>query len=163
MSLLNPPKPLTGTISSVGQPAFKAVNTMMNKPLNQDVIDRMIEAVTCRALEEIGQVEPTGTLSEIHMLAIDKEFKYGKGKEIIAFADGGKGATGKELKYVKFFYWYDLSKGNMKGNDKTYSYSVEKARTFWNDRVVAGYSRFGVPSVEAEKSPTDVTPIETTS
>ena len=150
MSLLNPPKPLTGTV-----PAFKAVNTMMNKPLNQDVIDRMIEAVTYRALDTLGQEYevPKSTLSDIHMIVIDKEFKYGKGKEIVAFADGGKGATGKDLKYVKFFYWYDLSKGNIKGNDKTYSYSVEKARTFWNERIAAGYSRFDIIPEETEESP----------
>ena len=155
MSLLNPPKPLTGTVSPIGQPAFKAVNTMMNKPLNQDIIDRMIEAVTRRALEEVGQLahNPLDTGPDINMIAIDKEFKYGKGKEIIAFADGGKGATGKDLKYVKFFYWYDLSKGNIKGNDKTYSYSVEKARSFWNERIVAGYSRFDITPEETEKSP----------
>ena len=155
MSLLNPPKPLTGTVSPTGQPAFKAVNTMMNKPLDQDVIDRMIDAVTYRALDALGQVDglPKPTLSDIHMIAIDKEFKYGKGKEIIAFANGGKGATGKDLKYVKFFYWYDLSKGNIKGNDKTYSYSVEKARSFWNERIVAGYSRFDITPEETEKPP----------
>jgi hypothetical protein len=166
MSLLNPPKPLTGTVSPTGQPAFKAVNTMMNKPLDQDVIDCMIEAVTRRALEEIGQIAadyPLGTGPDTNMLAIDKEFKYGKGKEIIAFADGGKGVGGKDLKYVKFFYWYDLSKGNIKGNDKTYSYSTEKARTLWNDKVAAGYSRFDIVSEEPEKSPTDLTPVETTS
>ena len=129
---------------------------MMNKPLNQDIIDRMIEAVTRRALEEIGQIAgdyPLAFDPDINMLAIDKEFKYGKGKEIIAFADGGKGVGGKDLKYVKFFYWYDLSKGNIKGNDKTYSYSTEKARTLWNDKVAAGYSRFDVTSEETEKPP----------
>ena len=138
---------------------------MMGITLNQDIIDKMIEAVTRRALEEVGQLahNPLDTGPDINMIAIDKEFKYGKGKEIIAFADGGKGATGKDLKYVKFFYWYDLSKGNIKGNDKTYSYSVEKARSFWNERIVAGYSRFDITPEETEKSPTDVTPIETTS
>ena len=79
---------------------------MMNKPLDQDVIDCMIEAVTRRALEEIGQIAadyPLGpwAIADTNMLAIDKEFKYGKGKEIIAFADGGKGVGGKDLKYVK--------------------------------------------------------------
>lgn len=157
MSLLNPPKPLTGTITSDGQPAFKAVNTMMNKPLDQDTIDKMTAAVTCRAIDLLSDVGSfTAPPSDgIHMLAVDRKFKYGEGKEIIAFTDGGKGTTGQDLKYVKFFYWYDMSKGNIKSNDKTYSYSVEKARNFWNDKVVEGYTRFDVDSEKVEETTAD--------
>tara|TARA_R110002110_G_scaffold149765_1_gene341120 strand:+ start:105 stop:608 length:504 start_codon:yes stop_codon:yes gene_type:complete len=167
MSLLNPPKPLTATLSSKGVPAFSAVNTMMGITLNQDIIDKMIEAVTRRALEDLGHTiahNPLDTDPDTNMLAIDREFKYGKGKEIIAFADGGRGVGGKDLKYVKFFYWYDTSKASIKGGEgKTYSYSVEKARNFWNDKVAEGYTRFDIVSEEPEKSPTDLTPVETTS
>ena len=139
---------------------------MMGITLNQDIIDKMIEAVTRRALEEVGQLahNPLDTDPDTNMLAIDREFKYGKGKEIIAFADGGRGVGGKDLKYVKFFYWYDTSKASIKGAEgKTYSYSVEKARNFWNNKVVEGYTRFDIVSEEPEKSPTDLTPVETTS
>jgi hypothetical protein len=153
MSLLNPPNVRLTAISSKGEPAFKAVNTMMNKPLDQDTIDKMTTAVTCRALNSLsGFIAPPS--DGIHMLVVDRKFKYGEGKEIIAFTDGGKGTTGQDLKYVKFFYWYDMSKVDIKSNDKTYSYSVEKARNFWNDKVAEGYTRFDVlPEVKETTGP----------
>ena len=170
MSFLNSPIGVRGTISSVGQPAFKAVNTMMNQTLNQEIIDDMAKAVEIM----INKIIDPGWISDavdlpnmdapMHMLSVDKEYKYSKGKEIIAFADGGRGVGGKDLKYVKFFYWYDTSKASIKGGEgKTYSYSVEKARAFWNDKVAEGYTRFDIVSEEPEKSPTDLTPVETTS
>lgn len=153
MSFLN-----DSTLSrEVNRPAnFKAVNTMMNKPLDQNVIGNMNRAVNTNVHKKINPAN-RGTIlpdqASVHMLAIDKDFKYGKGKEIIAFADGGKGATGKDLKYVKFFYWYDTAKTNVKGGNKTYSYSVEKARTFWGEKITAGYSRFDVLSEVTETTP----------
>ena len=169
MSFLNSPIGVRGTISSVGQPAFKAVNTMMNQTLNQEIIDDMAKAVEIM----INKIIDPGWVSDavdlpnmdapMHMLSVDKEYKYSKGKEIIVFADGGKGTTGKDLKYVKFFCWWDVSKRGFKNsNDKTYSYSIEKARVFWNTKVAEGYKLFDIPAIEAEKSPTDVTPEETT-
>ena len=156
MSFLN-----DSTLSrEVDRPAnFKAVNTMMNKPLDENVIGNMNKAVNCVVLKTIdpgwvldGEEFPDPDAS-VHMLAIDKDFKYGKGKEIIAFADGGKGTTGKDLKYVKFFYWYDTAKTNVKGGNKTYSYSVEKARTLWGEKITAGYGRFDVLPEVTETTP----------
>jgi len=159
MSLLNPPNVrLTARLSSKGVPAFSAVNTMMNQPLNQETIDSMDVTVKLLIEKKLGHTIAVLNQSllndNIHMVAVDKEFKYGKGKEIIAFADGGKGTTGKDLKYVKFFYWYDTNKPNVKGSDKTYSYSVEKARNFWNNKVAEGYTRFDVlPEVKEITGP----------
>jgi len=131
---------------------------MMNKPLDENVIGNMNRAVNCVVHQTIdpaliGLALLPDPLAPVHMLAIDKDFKYGKGKEIIAFADGGKGTTGKDLKYVKFFYWYDTAKTNVKGGNKTYSYSVEKARTLWGEKITAGYSRFDVLSEVTETTP----------
>ena len=47
-----------------------------------------------------------------------------------------------------------LSKANIKGAEgKTYSYSTEKARGLWNDKVADGYTHFDIVSEEAEKIP----------
>jgi hypothetical protein len=165
MSLLNPPNVRLTAISSKGEPAFKAVNTMMNQTLNQEIIDDMSKAVEIM----INKIIDPGWVSDavdlpnmdapMHMLSVDKEYKYSKGKEIVVFADGGKGTTGKDLKYVKFFCWWDVSKRGVKNsNDKTYSYSIEKARVFWNTKVAEGYKLFDIPTIEAEKSSTDITP-----
>jgi len=130
-------------------PVLKAVNTLMNQPLNEETIENMTKAVELTV--KFSVVDPsnrdiyTELINEYgpcHMLSIDKEFKYGKGKEIIAFGDGGKGTTGKDLKYVKFFYQYNLKKYTVKANDKTYTYSVPKARQLWNDKLNNGYTRF---------------------
>ena len=159
MPLLNDPNAqITATLSSKGEPAFAAVNTMMGMTLNQDIIDKMTTAVTSRSLDILSNgasgYTPVENTDGIHMLAVDRTFKYGEGKEIVAFADGGRGVGGKDLKYVKFYYWYDTSKANIKGAEgKTYSYSVEKARAFWNDKVAEGYTRFDIVSEEAEKTP----------
>ena len=127
------------------------VSTMMNQPLNAETIENMTKAVELTV--KFIVVDPSNRdiyndlineYGPCHMLAIDKEFKYGKGKEIIAFGDGGKGTTGKDLKYVKFFYQYNLKKHTVKANDKTYTYSVPKARDFWNDKIANGYTRFDV-------------------
>ena len=123
--------------------------------LDQSIVNYMVSYVT----EAVGLVAP-GTLElegkpPVHLLVKEKEFKYGKGKEYIAFADGGKNQFGKDVKYVKFFYYYD-SNGKMKPNDKTYTFGLEKARTFWNEKVKEGYSTLKNPD------PQDATPVETT-
>tara|TARA_Y100001937_G_C7111442_1_gene327811 strand:+ start:1193 stop:1630 length:438 start_codon:yes stop_codon:yes gene_type:complete len=130
-------------------PVLKAVNTLMNQPLNEETIENMTKAVelTVNRIVDPSNFKDiyTDLINEYgpcHMLSIDKEFKYGKGKEIIAFGDGGKGTTGKDLKYVKFFYQYNLKKHTVKANDKTYTYSVPKARQLWNDKLNNGYTRF---------------------
>ena len=127
----------------------------LSMELNQEVINYMIAYVT----EAIGLVDP-GTLElegkpAVHLLEKEKEFKYGKGKEFVAFTDGGKNKFGKDVKYVKFFYLYE-SNNKFKPNDKTYTFGLEKARTFWNEKVKEGYSTLKNPD------PRDATPVETT-
>ena len=114
------------------------VKTPMTAQLNQEIIDYMVAYVS----ETIGVVEVQKfdeSLNPVHLLVKEKEFKYGKGKEYIAFTDGGKNQFGKDVKYVKFFYYYD-SNGKMKPNDKTYTFGLEKARTFWNEKVSEGFT-----------------------
>ena len=126
----------------------------LSMDLNQEVINYMISYVT----EAIGLVDP-GTLElegkpAVHLLEKEKEFKYGKGKEFVAFTDGGKNKFGKDVKYVKFFYLYE-SNNKFKPNDKTYTFGLEKARVFWNEKVKEGYTNY-------EKSRSDVSHVETT-
>jgi len=114
------------------------VKTPMTAQLNQEIIDYMVAYVS----ETIGVVEVQKfdeSLNPVHLLVKEKEFKYGKGKEYIAFTDGGKNQFGKDVKYVKFFYLYDNT-GKMKPNDKTYTFGLEKARTFWNEKVSEGFT-----------------------
>ena len=131
------------------------VQTPMNTVLDQKSISHMIAYVT-----QATGVVPPGTLkfddnlSPVHLLEKEKEFKYGKGKEFVAFTDGGKNKFGKDVKYVKFFYLYE-SNNKFKPNDKTYTFGLEKARTFWNEKVKEGYTNH-------EKSRSDVSHSETT-
>ncbi len=116
------------------------VQTPMNAQLNQETIDYMIAYVTqATGVVPPGTLEFDASLNPVHLLVKEKDFKYGKGKEYIAFTDGGKNQFGKDVKYVKFFYYYD-SNGKMKPNDKTYTFGLEKARTFWNEKVKEGYT-----------------------
>ena len=157
------------------------VQTPMTAQLNQETIDYMI-AYVCRATGVVppGTLEFDAGLNPVHLLVKEKEFKYGKGKEYIAFTDGGKNQFGKDVKYVKFFYYYEClinrnicftngkgkeyiafqstdsngkiyyynHRGKMKPNDKTYTFGLEKARTFWNEKVKEGYT--------VKKNPVDV-------
>ena len=122
--------------------------------LDQSIVNYMVSYVT----EAVGLVDP-GTLElegkpPVHLLVKEKEFKYGKGKEYISFTDGGKNQFGKDVKYVKFFYLYEGT-NKMKPNDKTYTFGLEKARTFWNDKVGEGYTY-------VKNSRSDVSQVETT-
>ena len=124
--------------------------------LDQSIVNYMVAYVT----EAAGLVAP-GTLvlegePPVHLLVKEKEFKYGKGKEYIAFTDGGKNQFGKDVKYVKFFYLYEGTTNKMKPNDKTYTFGLEKARTFWNDKVKEGYTTTKIPDK------VDVSQVETT-
>ena len=116
------------------------VQTPMTAQLNQETIDYMIAYVTqATGVVPPGPLEFDAGLNPVHLLVKEKDFKYGKGKEYIAFTDGGKNQFGKDVKYVKFFYYYD-SNGKMKPNDKTYTFGLEKARTFWNEKVSEGFT-----------------------
>ena len=128
------------------------VQTPMNTVLDQKIIDYMIAYVTqATGVVAPGTLEFDESLNPVHLLEKEKEFKYGKGKEYIAFTDGGKNQFDKEVKYVKFFYYYE-SNGKLKPNDKTYTFGLEKARTFWNEKVKEGYT--------VKKNPVDVKVVE---
>ena len=102
-------------------------------------------------------------VAPVHLLVKEKEFKYGQGKEYIAFTDAGKNQFGKDVKYVKFFYYYS-STAKLKPNDKTYTFGLEKARLFWNDKVKEGYSTVKNSTPDEVENPvdTDVSQVETT-
>ena len=66
-------------------------------------------------------------------------------KSMVAFADGGKNKVGHDIKYVKWYNLYgddaDNSKNKLNISDKTYTYGVDKAREFWNEKIKEGYNR----------------------
>ena len=126
---------------------WRAVNTMQNQDLDPNLVIKM-NATVC---EKVGHEYQDGTLTagpqdaEVFILEIEKEFKYGKGKAMVAFADGGKNKVGHEVKYVKWYNLFgddaDKSKNKLKISEKTYTYGVEKAREFWNEKIKEGYNR----------------------
>ena len=122
------------------------VQTPMNTPINEDIVSDMIGAVELAHSMEPHQKNEYKLFSnvtpdDVHMISKEREFKYGKGKEIVAFANGPKSVSGKDMKYVKFFYIYDNKSNQVKPNPKTYTFSLPKARDFWNDKVRDGYSK----------------------
>ncbi len=92
--------------------------------------------------EDFQQIDD---LPEVFILEIEKEFKYGKGKSMVAIAAGGKNKVGHEVKYVKWYNLYgedaDNSKNKLKIMEQTYTYGVDKARDFWNEKIKEGYNR----------------------
>ena len=92
---------------------WKAVNTMHNQPLDPNIIGRM----DARVYKYYGQplilpgtlpadtqpVEKAEASSvEIFLLETEKEFKFGKGKALVAIAEGGKNKVGNDIKYVRW-------------------------------------------------------------
>ena len=126
---------------------WRAVNTMQNQELDPNLVIKM-NATVC---EKVGHEYQDGTLTagpqdaEVFILEIEKEFKFGKGKAMVAFADGGKNKVGHEVKYVKWYNLFgddaDKSKNKLKISEKTYTYGVDKAREFWNEKIKEGYNR----------------------
>ena len=126
---------------------WRAVNTMQSQELDPNLVIKM-NATVC---EKVGHEYQDGTLTagpqdaEVFILEIEKEFKFGKGKAMVAFADGGKNKVGHEVKYVKWYNLFgddaDKSKNKLKISEKTYTYGVEKAREFWNEKIKEGYNR----------------------
>ena len=126
---------------------WRAVNTMQSQELDPNLVIKM-NATVC---EKVGHEYQDGTLTagpqhaEVFILEIEKEFKFGKGKAMVAFADGGKNKVGHEVKYVKWYNLFgddaDKSKNKLKISEKTYTYGVDKAREFWNEKIKEGYNR----------------------
>ena len=135
---------------------WKVVNTMQNVALDPNIIGRM----DARVFKYYGEpmilpgtlaadTEPhekaDGPSLEIFLLETEKEFKFGKGKALVAIADGGKNKVGNDIKYVRWYNLYgkdpDNSKNKLKIMDKTYTYGVVKARQFWEEKIREGYNR----------------------
>ena len=129
-----------------------AANLATNK-LNQATISLLQYAVAryTDTVEETVLAEDGATwysdaaLDTVYILSIAKEFKYGHGHELVAVTDGGKNQWDKPVKYVKFFYQYaptdNRIKGSVKANDKTYTFSHEKAKEMWETKIKEGYKR----------------------
>jgi len=135
---------------------WRAVNTMQNQELDLNLVMKMNATVYHKYGHPMDFSQPLDGPPgcglrgldgppEVFILEIEKEFKYGKGKSMVAFADGGKNKVGHDIKYVK---WYDLygddadkSKNKLNISDKTYTYGVDKAREFWNEKIKEGYNR----------------------
>ena len=122
---------------------------MQNQPLDSGIIGRM-DARVCEYYGQPGKMDlpPNEYLQgnlEIFLLETEKDFKFGKGKALVAIADGGKNKVGNDIKYVRWYNLYghdtDNSKNKLKIMDKTYTYGVEKARQFWDEKIKEGYDR----------------------
>ena len=136
-----------------------AVNTPMNAQLDEKIVNAMtVKVVASSGAELYGESSPTDavrrlassvdSLTDVHLLVKEKDYKYGPGKEYIAFADGGKNQFGKEMKYVKFYYLYS-SNNKVRPGEKTYTFAIPKARTFWDEKVNEGYEKV----VATDKNP----------
>ena len=144
---------------------WRAVNTMQNQPLDPNLVMKMNATVSAKyvdtgglAMQTRSAVAAGGSLPdvidlqqlvdgppEVFILEIEKDFKYGKGKSMVAFADGGKNKVNHDVKYVKWYNLYgddaDKSKNKLDIGEKTYTYGVAKAREFWNEKIKEGYNR----------------------
>ena len=147
---------------------WNAVNTpagLSGQKLDEEIIGKMNQAVhmhykipTHADREENLKPEPItdpvasdildAVVSTLDVFILEKaeEFKYGKGKKVVAIADGGQNYVGNTVKYVKWFNLYytpDRQDGvsTIKVLEKTYTYGVEKARVFWNEKIKEGYNR----------------------
>ena len=143
---------------------WNAVNTpsgLAGQKLDEEIIGQMVQAVYlhCKVpyngastvamgdspvMSDVldAVVKTTG----IFILEKEEEFKFGKGKKIVAIADGGQNYVGNTVKYVKWYNLYekaDRQDGQkmLKTLDKTYTYGIEKARVFWNEKIKEGYNR----------------------
>ena len=126
---------------------WRAVNTMQNQPLDPNLVMKMNATVGDKYGHpyQEGHAHHLDGPPEVFILEIEKEFKYGKGKAMVAFADGGKNKVGHEVKYVKWYNLFgddaDSSKNKLNISEKTYTYGVAKARDFWNEKITEGYNR----------------------
>ena len=126
---------------------WTVVNTMHNQLLDPGIIGRM-DARVCKYYGHTARFDGEAPRQEelnIFLLETEKEFKFGKGKALVAIADGGKNKVGHDIKYVRWYNLYgkdpDNSKNKLKIMDKTYTYGVSKAREFWDEKIKEGYDR----------------------
>ena len=132
---------------------WRAVNTMQNQPLDPNLVKKMNATVSVKyghtgglAQDDVIDLQQwVAGPPEVFILELEKDFKYGKGKSMVAFADGGKNKVNHDVKYVKWYNLYgddaDKSKNKLDIGEKTYTYGVAKAREFWNEKIKEGYNR----------------------
>ena len=144
--------------------AWNAVNTpagLSGQKLDEEIIDKMTRVVYLHYKvpyngEYTAEPGSSPVMSDVldavvktmdvFILEREEEFKFGKGKKVDAIADGGQNYVGNTVKYVKWFNLYftpDRQDGvsTIKVLEKTYTYGVEKARVFWNEKIKEGYNR----------------------
>ena len=143
---------------------WNAVNTpsgLSGQKLDEEIIGKMTQVVHLHykipynGAQEVAEgdspmladvLDAVVKTTDIFVLEKEHQFKFGKGKKVVAIADGGKNFANNTVKYVKWFNLYDTpdrqdGKSTIKVLDKTYTYGVEKARVFWNDKIKEGYNR----------------------
>ena len=129
--------------------------TNITSEISPETIKTMVERVrthltemhgVCNGLESYtplhSELSGDGSfdVSEVFLLEREREFKFGNGKELIAITDGGKNKFGKPIKCVRYFNYY-LGNNKCKPNDRTYTYSHEKASEMWKAKIGEGFKR----------------------
>jgi hypothetical protein len=116
--------------------------------LNADTVMCMEYAVsryTKVIPESLNAPYGDGVLGTVFILSMAKEYKLQNKTALIAIADGGKNQWDKPVKYVKFFDHYaatdKMPNGTLKPNEKTYTFSHEKAKEMWETKIKEGYKR----------------------
>ena len=141
-------------------PKWNAVNTPAGQKLDDEIIGKMTQVVHLHykipynGAQEVAEgdspmladvLDAVVKTTDIFVLEKEHQFKYGKGKQVVAITDGGKNYVGNTVKYVKWFNLYEKADDDgqkmLKVLDKTYTYGVDKARVFWNEKIQEGYNR----------------------
>ena len=143
---------------------WNAVNTpsgLSGQKLDEEIIGKMTQVVHLHykipynGAQEVAEgdspmladvLDAVVKTTDIFVLEKEHQFKFGKGKKVVAIADGGKNFANNTVKYVKWFNLYDTpdrqdGKSTIKVLEKTYTYGIEKARVFWNEKIKEGYNR----------------------
>ena len=121
----------------------------ITQDISPETIKAMVESVrdhlsdthgVCEGLSAYIVGPPVSEHPDVFLLEREREFKFGTGKELIAITDGGKNKFGKPIKCVRYFSYY-FSNNKCKPNDRTYTYSHEKAAGMWKARIGEGFKR----------------------
>ena len=129
---------------------WNAVNTPSSQKLDEAIIAKMTQVTHLHykiaTPGDESLLNALSSMTDVFLLEKETEFKFGKGKKVVAITDGGKNSAGNTVKYVKWFNLYEMAdrqdgQNSLKVLDKTYTYGVEKARVFWNEKIKEGYNR----------------------
>jgi len=134
---------------------WNVVNTPSSQKLDEEIIAKMTQVTHLHYKIATSNSTYPGdesllnalsSMTDVFLLEKETEFKFGKGKKVVAITDGGKNSAGNTVKYVKWYNLYEMAdrqdgQNSLKVLDKTYTYGVEKARVFWNEKIKEGYNR----------------------